>query len=172
MTKPTRTSEIGMSSVWKLLRFLSDKMKMGGAACLIGMSVLTCADVVGRLFKHPVFGSVELVSFMGVLAVAFALPHTHESNGHIGVELFVRKLPPRKRACIDLCTAVLSCVLFALVSWRMVLFGLNLMRSGEVSMNLKLPEYGIVFVVALCFLVLSATIIKGVIELIGQLRGK
>lgn len=160
------------SVFWKFVRFLSNKLKIVGAICLIGMSALTCVDVVGRFFKHPVFGSVELVGFMGVLAVAAALPFTHETNGHIGVELFVRRLSARKRVFIDICTAVLSLVLFALVSWRMVVYGINLERSGEVSMNLKLPEYLIVFMVAFCFMVLSATILKGVIEAFGQLRDK
>ena len=161
-----------MNSLWKFIGFLSDRLKFGGALCLIGMSVLICVDVVGRFFKYPVFGSVELVSFMGVLAVALALPYTHESKGHIGVELFVRRLSVRKRAFIDVCTGIMSFALFVLISWRMVVYALNLKRSGEVSMNLKLPEYGVVFIVALCFMVLSATIIKGVIEAFGQLRNK
>jgi TRAP-type C4-dicarboxylate transport system permease small subunit len=161
-----------MNGFIKLIGFLSGKLKLGGAICLIGMSVLTCMDVVGRFFKYPLFGTVELVSFMGVLAVALALPYTHESKGHVGVELFVRRLPVRTRAYFDVCTSLVSFALFALISWRMVIYAMNLRQSGEVSMNLKLPEYVIVFMVALCFMVLSATIIKGVIEAFGQLKDK
>lgn len=161
-----------MKSVWKAVGFLSGKLKIGGALCLVGMSALTCVDVVGRFFKYPVFGSVELVGFMGVLAVALSLPFTHATNGHIGVELFVRRLSPRTQKIIDILTGILGFVLFALLAWRMLIHGINLKQAGEVSINLQLPEYLIVFVVAGCFVVLAAVIFKGVIDAFGSLRGK
>jgi TRAP-type C4-dicarboxylate transport system permease small subunit len=161
-----------MQAIWKAVQFLSDKSKSAGAVCLVGMTLLTCVDIVGRFFKLPVFGSVELVSFMGVLVVAFALPFTHQTNGHIGVELVVRRLSLRSRLMIHIFTGLVSFALFAVVAWRMVIYGLNLRQSGEVSMNLQLPEYLIVLMVAVCFMVLTATILRGVIEAFGQLRGK
>ena len=161
-----------MSAFWKVFQYLSDKSKAAGAVCLVGMTVLTCVDIVGRFFKFPVFGSVELVSFMGVLAVAFALPFTHQTNGHIGVELVVRRLTVKTRLAVHICTGLLGFALFAVVAWRMAIYGINLKKSGEVSMNLQLPEYVIVLVVAACFTVLTVIILKGVIEAFGQLRGK
>jgi TRAP-type C4-dicarboxylate transport system permease small subunit len=79
------------------------------------MALLTCADVIGRLFKYPIFGSIELVSFMGVLTVAMALPITQLTKGHIGVELFVNKLPRKGRLFIELCTEIVSLVLFVVI---------------------------------------------------------
>lgn len=145
---------------------------MVGAACLFGMVALTCVDVVGRYFKHPLFGSVELVTFLGVLAVAMALPFTHETKGHIGVELFVRRLPRKSRGVIDLGTGILSLGLFAVVAWRMLVYAIKMMRSGEVSMNLELPEYVIIFVVACCFVVFTTTIIKNIAQTVEELRKK
>lgn len=159
-----------MARLFKIIDYLSRKLKLGGAVCLAGMSLLTCADVVGRFFKHPIFGSVELVGFMGVLAAAMALPFTHEARGHIGVELFVRRMPEKRRVLIDILTGIAGFVLFIVVAWRMTLYAISLKQSGEVSMNLELPEYVIVFVVAGCFLVLSAVIAKGVIKGLERLR--
>ncbi len=101
---------------------------------------------------------------MGVLAVAMALPYTHATHGHIGVELLVRRLPPRRQACIDLVTGLFSLALFSVAAWRMAVYGLNLKAAGEVSVNLGLPEYLIVIVVAFAFLVLSAVIVTGWLE--------
>ncbi len=161
-----------MSGIWKVLRFVSDRLKMIGAVCLFGMVVLTCIDVVGRFFKYPLFGSVELVTFLGVLAVAMSLPFTHDTKGHIGVELFVRKLPKRARDIIELCTGVLSLGLFFLVSWRMYIYSIKMKHSGEVSMNLELPEYAIIFVVACCFAVFTLTIVKSIVETVEGMRAK
>ncbi len=161
-----------MSSLWKALQFITDRMKMVGAACLFGMVALTCVDVVGRYFKHPLFGSVELVTFLGVLAVAMALPFTHETKGHIGVELFVRRLPRKSRGVIDLATGIMTLGLFALVTWRMLVYAFKMMRSGEVSMNLELPEYAIIFVVACCFVVFTLAIVKSIARTVEELRKK
>jgi len=147
-------------------------MKIAGAACLIGMVALTCIDVVGRYFKHPLFGSVELVTFLGILAVAMSLPFAHDTKGHIGVELFVRRLPRRSRGIIDLGTGILSLGLFSLVTWRMLVYAIKMMRSGEVSMNLELPEYVIIFLVACCFMVFSLTILKSITQTVKELRKK
>lgn len=161
-----------MHLIGKIIDFLSDSLKIGGAVCLAGMSLLTCVDVIGRFFKYPIFGSVELVSFMGVMAAAAALPFTHQTRGHIGVELFVRRMPEKRRLLIDMCTGIISFALFVVVTWRMVVYALSLKSSGEVSMNLELPEYLVIAAVAGCFLMLSAVIFKGLIETCSELRGQ
>jgi TRAP-type C4-dicarboxylate transport system permease small subunit len=161
-----------MDHLWKATAFLSRIMKYAAATCLVIMSALTCVDVVGRFFKHPLFGSVELVGFMGVLAVAFSLPFTHETNGHIGVEILMRRFSSRTQRIVGGVTGLLGFVLFAVVAWRMGLHAIGLKQSGEVSINLQMPEYLIVAVVAGCCFVLVAVILKGVIDLLGPTEKK
>lgn len=159
-----------METIQKALLFVTAKLKMVGAVFLIGMALLTCADVVGRLFKYPIFGTVELVSFMGAIAIACSLPFTHQEKGHIGVELFTRKLPRKVRYILELCTELLSLVLFILVSWRMVLFSVRSKDSGELSMNLQLPEYSIIFVLACGFIIFSIIILNSIFQTLAKLR--
>ncbi len=161
-----------MDRLWKVIRFLADKMKIIGAACLVMMTLLTCVDVVGRMLRHPVFGSVEIMSFLGTFAVAMALPLTQELKGHIGVEILMTKLSRKIRACIDLCTAGVSMALFGLVSWQMYDYSWKFKASGEVSMNLELPEYLIIFIVACSFVVFTIIIFKDIIENFRILRTK
>jgi TRAP-type C4-dicarboxylate transport system permease small subunit len=161
--------ESAMRSFEQFLTFLSDKLKMVGAVALFGMALLTCADVVGRLFGYPIFGSIELVSFLGVFTVAMALPLTQLSKGHIGVELFVDKLPRKGRLFFEVCTETVSLVLFVIISWRMFLFSFKLRASGEVSMNLHLPEYAIVFVLACCCVVLCLVIVSSLLKTLSKL---
>ena len=158
--------------LWKIHHFISHKMKVIGAACLFGMAILTAVDVIGRMFKHPIFGSVEIVTFLAVLVVAMALPFTHESKGHIGVELFVRKLSKRTRAVIDLVTGSASLALFVLVAWRMFVYAFKMKESGEVSMNLQFPEYIIIFVVACSCVIFCLSILNAIFSNIAELRGK
>jgi TRAP-type C4-dicarboxylate transport system permease small subunit len=159
-----------MSRFWKLIQWIVDKLKIIGAACLVGMTFLTCADVVGRFFRHPVFGSVELVGFMATLAVAMALPYTQQIKGHIGVEILVRVFPKRTQAIIDICTSLLSLGLFVLVSWRMAVYAGDIHHSGEVSMNLQFPTYYIIYVEAFCFVIFTLIILYDIIDNIKKLR--
>ena len=160
-----------MTAFWKTIDWILEKMKIFGAACLVGMTFLTCADVVGRLFLHPIFGSVEIVSFMATLSVAMALPYTHKINGHVGVELMVRLLSDRTQAIIDICTGILSLCLFAIVTWRMTTYAHTMQKSGEVSMNLGLPEYCIIYAASFCLLIFTLIIFQDLIDNIKKLRG-
>lgn len=161
-----------MESIQKALLFVTDKLKMVGAVFLFGMALLTCVDVIGRLFKYPIFGSVELVSFMGAIAIACSLPFTHHEKGHIGVELFIRKLPAKTRYIIELCTETLGLVLFSVIAWRMFDYAWKSKESGELSMNLQLPEYAIIFILACGFVIFALIIVNAIFKTFAKLRKK
>jgi len=147
--------------VWRGLvdRLVSLLKRIGGAA-LVGMVVMTCFDVVTRYFGHPIFGAVEIVSFMATILLACAMPLTEVEKGHVGVDLFVRKLSPRAQAITDAVTGLISTLLFAVVSWRMFLYAATIRKSGEVSMSLQWPTHVFVYLVAVAFAVLSLVILS------------
>ena len=158
--------------VWKTIDWILEKLKVIGAACLVGMTFLTCADVVGRLFLHPIFGSVEIVAFMATLSVAMALPYTHKIKGHVGVEILVRLFSERIEAVIDICTGILSLVLFAIVTWRMGTYAHTMYKAGEVSMNLEFPEYVIIYITSFCLFVFILIILQDISHNIKTLKEK
>lgn len=161
-----------MNPLWRFIEWLLVKMKIIGAACLVGMTFLTCADVVGRAFGYPIFGSVEIVGFMATLAVVMALPYTHQVNGHIGVEIVVRLLSKRTQIMIEIATGLISLLLFVIVTWRMTVYARTMQESGEVSMNLELPEHLIVYITAFCLLVFTLNILQSVIQNVRKLIAK
>ena len=160
-----------MKLFWKVVQRISDGLRSLGLWCLVGMMLLTCVDVIGRKFNHPIFGSVELVGFMATLAVAFALPYTHQVRAHIGVEILVQLLSERSQTIFDLCTSIVSLLLFAVVTWQMAAYGVTMQKSGTVSMSLELPEHLIIYLVAFCFLVFTLTILRDIKDAVQKLRG-
>ena len=161
-----------MKPFWRLIDRILELMKIVGAACLVSMMFLTCADVIGRLFGHPIFGSVEIVGFMATLAVVMALPYTHKVEGHIGVEIFVRLFSEKTQTKIEICTGILSLALFAIVTWRMWIYGGTMKESGEVSMNLEFPEHYVIFVAAICLLIFALIILQDILTNIRKLKAK
>ncbi|MDD3311539.1 TRAP transporter small permease [Pseudodesulfovibrio sp.] len=140
-------------------------MRRIAAACLMGMALLTGADVFMRgAFNTPVFGSEEIVTILGIVVVGFALPYAHYQKSHIGVEILVRHFSRRTRRALGLLTTSATLFLVGIITWRMFLYGSTLAESGEVSMNLELPEYMVVYLLAFGFLVytlcLAADIVK------------
>ncbi len=161
-----------MNGFWNGYDWLLDKLKIIGAISLVGMTALTCADVVGRFFKHPVYGSVELVGMMATLSIAMALAYTHKEKGHIGVELLVRLFSEKVQTMIGLCTSVVSMILLAIITWRMALYAHTMQKSGEVSMLLELPEYLVIYVLAFCFFMFFLLLFHDVLDYIGLLIKK
>jgi len=156
----------------KIFDKLSDKLMLLGSLLLLAMVALTCLDVFGRMFGHPVFGAYELMSFMAALVAAAALPDTHANKRHIGVEIVTEKLSRKTRWYLEVAIDLVSFVIFCVVTWRMFVLAVNVHNSGELSMNLKAPEYLIMAAVGVGFLLFAFAIIKTFLSTINKLRGR
>lgn len=154
----------------QVLNKLSDILKLIGAVALTVMMMLTVVDVIGRFFKSPIFGSVELVGFLATIVVAAALPYTYKMDGHVGVEILVRLLPDKPQIWIDIVTRALTLVLFILITWQMFLYAEDIQHTGEVSMNLQFPIYYIVYLLSFALLIFTVTIVEMIFQDILKLR--
>lgn len=159
-----------MGRIGKVIDAVTALLKVLGACCLVGMMGLTCVDVVGRYFGHPVFGSVELVIFMAAMATALALPYTHAVRGHIGVEVLIRLFSVRTQGIVELCTNAVSFGLMGVISWQLLRYAQTMKASGQVSMNLELPEYLVIYAVAVCFIVFALVILRDMLESVLRMR--
>lgn len=159
-----------MHALSQVLNKVSDVLKLIGAVALTAMMMLTVVDVIGRFFKSPIFGSVELVGFLATVVVAAALPYTYKMDGHVGVEILVRLLPDKTQIWIDICTRLLSLVLFILITWQMFLYAEDIQHTGEVSMNLQFPIYYIVYLLSFALLIFTVTIVEMIFQDIQKLR--
>ena len=159
-----------MKTLLALLDGLSTLLKWVGGAALTAMMLLTVADVGGRFFKHPIFGSVELVGLLAVVVTAAALPYTHKADGHVGVEIMVHRLSPKGRLFLDLVTRSLSLALFGIIAWQMFSYANDMKLSGEVSMDLEFPLYTIIYLLALGLLAFAATLLESLILTLKELK--
>ncbi len=132
----------------KITQQLAVLMNYLSAICVIAMMVLTCADVLLRLFKHPILGAYELVGLFGALTIALAIPATTLNKGHVAVEFVVEKLPPSAREICTIITTLLSICLFGLIAWQSFLYANILRSTGEVTLSLQMPFYPIVYAIS------------------------
>ena len=150
--------------------WLARRLGLVAAFAIFSMTAITCADVILRLFRMPIPGTYEIVSFMGAVAVSFAVAHTSVEKGHVAVSLVVQLLPERAQAVIESILAVLGIILFALLAWQSVLYGLDCQSSGEVSLTLQLPFYPIIYGVAFAAVVVCLVLLVDFLNAITSAR--
>ena len=82
--------------------------------------------------------------------IGFAVPFTSWVRGHIYVDFFTLRLPKRVRNVFNFATRCLGIWLFLMIGWNLVLYGMDLQRSGEVSLTLELPFYPVAYGLGVC----------------------
>lgn len=135
---------------------------------LLAMMGITCLDVVGNMFGHPVLGAEELVSLLAALLLAFALPVAEMKKAHIGIDILYRKLPLGARKVNDCLVSLLGMIFFACAAWQCFLYGRELQQSGQVSATLEIPIFWFLDVLSLCCLVLVVVIFFQLIKSVNS----
>jgi len=134
------------------------------------MMLLTCLDVVGNVFGHPILGTEELVSLIAALLLAFVLPSAHLRKAHIGIDLLYARLSRRKKRANDLFIGGLSFVFFLLSSWQCFSYAGELKSTGEVSATLELPLYYVLYAISMAFFILAMAILTECLALVKRDR--
>jgi len=124
---------------------LSQGFNALAGAAVIAMMLVTCADVVLRLFRRPVPGAYEIIGFLCAVVASFSLAYTSLEKGHIAVEILVERLPRPAQVVIEAVVSLLGSALFALLAWQSAVYAADLKFSGEVSVTLALPIYPVVY---------------------------
>jgi len=160
-----------MISFLRIERFvahLAEKMNWIAAASVVFMMLITVADVVLRMFRHPILGTYEIVGFTGAAVISFSLPYTSIQKGHIAVEFLVEKLSWLSRVVINIINSFIALVLFAVIAWQSAVYAGSLKATGEVSSTLQMPTYPFLYGVSAGCILLCLVLF---IELLRQLRG-
>ncbi len=132
------------------------------------MIILTLTDILMRTLGKPIVGSIELVCFSGAIVVGFAIPYSSLAQVHIFVDFLVKRLPPRWSSSLKALTTLMGALLFLLMGYNFILYGLDLIKTGEVSAGLKIPYYPITFGFAFSCMLESATLFSQLIRLLRR----
>ena len=112
---------------------------------MIFIMLLTCADVVMRLFGSPIPGTYELVGYFGSVIISFGVARTSIERGHIAVTLLVERLPPRVQIIIEGVGNSAAAVLFGFLAWQSQVYARDLLEIGDISLTLGIPTWPFVF---------------------------
>jgi len=153
-----------------LLWFTERLSKFMNAIAYIALTfimLLTVADVILRLFGHPIVGTFEMVGLGGAVAIGFGIPLTSWLRAHIYVDFFVQKLPDFGQKFMNILTRLIGIVLFILIGYNLLLYATDLFKSGEVSLTKQIPFYPIAYGMGVCCFVQCLVLITDIVKVIG-----
>jgi TRAP-type C4-dicarboxylate transport system permease small subunit len=143
------------------------------SAALIGMMLLTVADVCGRyIFSKPIKGTWELVGFMLVAAGSLGLGYCQVKKGHIRVDFLLHYFPGRIRPVIAVIAHFLGFAAFSMLCWRCVLYAqyyLSLTR-GNATDTLHIPLFPFVLVLAVGTGMLALVLLFDLIHSMAEVK--
>jgi len=145
-------------------------MVLGSVAVLLLMAIATTnAFLRIPLIKSTWRGAYETVGFLGAIVIAFALGYTQKRKDHIVVDILTAKFPKRVNRVLDGINYFITTIFFAIISWQVLVWGMKISRSGEVSETLKIVFHPFIYSVSFGFAVFSLTLL---IDFLKNLKSK
>ncbi|NWF92223.1 MAG: TRAP transporter small permease [Syntrophaceae bacterium] len=145
--------EKGLNQMDKVTRSFSHSLEWVGVIGIILMFLVNLIDVLGaKLFLWPLPGSIEVISFSQIVAIAPAIAFTLIVGRHIRVEFIIMRFPMRIRATIGAVSSFFGLALFVLLLWQSLLYGQSLQKAGEIGSTSRIPFYPFAYFIAFCCL--------------------
>jgi TRAP-type C4-dicarboxylate transport system permease small subunit len=149
------------------VKSLSRFINIIAGVSLVFLMSLTLADVVLRSLKMPIPGTYELVALSSAVVIGFSLPFTSWMRGHIYVDFVLVKCSKGVRDGLNLATRLLVLILFLLIGWNLIRYGIALHRSGEVSLTLNMPFYPIAYGLGICSFIQCLVMFCDMVKIVG-----
>src|SRR5215831_376463 len=139
---PSGPSEAG---VW-----LDRALGAAAAALLLGLMLLTAADVVGRyIFNWPIRGAFEVTELL-LLALIFAgLPLASRADEHVTLDFIDMVLSPRGRLLLRRFVDLVCGLLFLGLAWRVWIKADKIAGYGDTTEVLRVPVGPFVYFMAI-----------------------
>ena len=129
--------------------------------------LLTTADVILRIFRMPVPGTVEIVAICGGALLGLTVPITSWMRGHISVDFLLNGISMPVKNALNIVTRCIAIGLFLIISWNLAKIGNEFLEGSEVSGTLQIPLYPVSYGLSVCFLVLCLVLFSDILKIIG-----
>jgi TRAP-type C4-dicarboxylate transport system permease small subunit len=149
------------------IRDLSRFVNLIGGIALTFIMSLTVVDIILRFFRMPIVGTYELVAFSGAVVIGFSVPLTSWMRGHVYVDFFILRFSQKGRNVINIVTRFLGICLFIMIGWNLISYGMDLQKSGEVSLTLHVPFYPVAYGVGVCCFIQCLVLFCDILKISG-----
>ncbi len=155
-----------------LVKKIAKKLDVIAAVVLFLNCLLVVLNVItrSRLFQMPIFGVYEIVCYLSLISISFALAHCAVEGGHTNLTFFLEKLSKTKAKVVTICVNIVLLINFGLITWNIVLYAISRITVGEVSPVLRVPIVYIIAFICIGFILLTITPLLKIIGDISDLK--
>ena len=140
-----------------------------GGAVLLALVTLTITAVGFRYaLNSPIFGASDLKQLLLLAVVTFSVAYSGRTGGQVAVEILDSIGGPKITRWTDIVVKLIGVVMLTILSWQLVLNGINAADYGEASGSLTIP-FGPFFIALACGMALYAIVL--IAEIYAHTRG-
>ncbi|MGD9578224.1 MAG: TRAP transporter small permease [Syntrophorhabdus sp.] len=159
-----------MEKFERFTKGLSRGFEWLGVIGMLAMFAANLVDVIGaKVFKWPLPGAIEILSFALVVAIAPAIAYGLYIGTHLRIDFIVEKFPKALRLALRPFVSAMCTVLFFLISWKGFEYAYSLQRSGEKGGSSHIPFSPFAYVLAISCI---PVILFFILETLKSLKAK
>ena len=153
-----------INTAWNRMASITGVLEKLGSYVLVGMVLLTTADIMlRRFFNSPLPYSYEVIEYLLVVVAWSYIAFTTSKGRHVSVDTLTSHFTPSARRVTLYIGDFVTVILLGLISWQNFLQGMNVYTMGTTSAILhiiKWPfQYWVAFAAALaCIMFLFKTL--------------
>lgn len=143
----------------KPLTLAVNVLAITAGVALMFMMIITCLDILLRAFGSPITGTLDIVRICAAITIAGALPYTTASKGHVAIEFISSQFPDLIEKGLEIVAHILGIILFVVISWQSIVYGIRLEKIGQVSNTLQIPLFWLPWIISLACIVTALVIL-------------
>ena len=153
--------------IWRACTFL------GGIFILFSAILIVVNVILRRFFGAPIFGSTEMIQYLGLAITSFAIIENEWGDGNIVMSLFTDMLPQKAHYILNMVEFVVEGIVFIVVDYLLVDAVISQMARGNLTPELAIPKWIPTGVVLLGFIVLTIVVfLKAILYYLAIKQGK
>ena len=148
------------SKLWHISTIIS------GVFMAISAALIIVNIILRRFFNAPIFGTTELVQYLGLIVASFAIVQNEWGDGNITMALIVDTLHQKPRYILNAIEFFLEAILFGVIDYLLFSDVLNKFSKGNLTAELRFPKWIPSLIVTIGFVLLTAVlVVKGIVYL-------
>lgn len=143
MLKLFQTVYNGYSNICKCFSFF-------GALGLAAIAIMVTIDVIMRnFFEKPLIGTYEVIQFVMIIVIFFAIPYCQVKKQHVAVTIFSDLLKGKLKHILSSFTNLLSVIIYFLIAYTSFKATMGYWTAKQVSLVLLWPQWPFILLVAI-----------------------